>query len=906
MSTLAEQMASLNVAPAQTPPSTLAEQMASLNVAPAQTPDAGVGAEVAAKYKELFTPEPTAAQAIGDVGARLFETPEALINLPQTLATLPSTIAEGMGAYPEGSTQRFSDKTFGSPITEKIGLGPFFDQMTTPMVNREENPKTRAVGTALSWGAGAPISKLSKASTLPDLAMGAGAAGGEYLFGKEGEAGGGVLGFLGAALRGKLKAPTMDKPSVQAERLMTTMLADTPDAQAKITKALEDGVSGTVADLAESPNMYSVEKTLSSDPAQSALRGDIAKAVTQSEADTVKQLDELIPSASVEPAQLAAQKQLDEARLALDADKTAQGDKLTAGVNAQIDTAKALESQMGRELSDSKDLVASLRANADAAQGTVAGAKTPVNASRSIFDEYNILDENMSIPMREAYKVIDDAAPINAGKAVAKMDVDKAGLNLAATDADNYTKAYKEHLDKIESWKTSAVEPKEITAVVRNMKQQIADSSEGGIRKLSRKDAIANDMVKTLETHLDDPINVDGFKGFGNATALARDKFDAVTPETVGTARKNNVAETFTDTLSYSGKAGAQTARLADRAKDPAVLQGHKDVIAAAAKEKGMFGGKGVDDAFMKQYSGFLGEFPKEQAKYQAMADANNTAASAATEGAKTQTALTKAVAKSQKSTDVSRQGLTQSLKRLDDITETAKGNAGNGVVSQFGAEPKFTVGAAMSAKKEVENTKKLSDLNAWAKNEGVEPAFKGQVKDELMGRLFPESGTGLRQATGASAKAFKATKQRLIDSKIMTQDEADAVTKALETNAGRQAARQAAGMTEVSPKLTPEQKQMAAAAAVVAVTTTGIPHALFAIGFTRRMIEQSMVNMKMSAAGKDKMAEFMTNPEKYRKAHDLMKKINADKRKPTPDTMANVVRAVVGTTNTTKQDEEE
>ena len=856
-------------------------------------------------YVAAFTPEtpvePSVMERVGDVAAKINEANLGVVDLPYYALKGAGWLGEKAGLHPEGATSR----AMGEPFSERGVLKDFKRAVTSPFVDREKNPKTRAAGTAASWMLGAPVSKLSKASALPDIAMGAGAAAGEYLGDEMGEVSGGIGAALAALLRGKFKLPS-NKALEQAEDLTTKMLSDTPDAQAKIAKATEEGVVGTLADLAESPNMYNVEKTLSSDAAHAPLREAIRQAIAKSEADTVKRVSDVIPTASTGPVKLAAQKQLSDAELALDMENIAQTDKLKAGLEAKKATAKSLEGQMGRELSESENLVSALRGKADAAQGKLAGRESPVEASKSLFEKYNILDQNMSVPMKEAYKVIDAAPPINAGKAVSNADAAYDALKLAPTDAASFTKAYKEHLTKIEGWKTSPVEPKEIQAVISEMKQQITDASEGGIKALSRKDSIANGVVKTLEEQLNIPDNVSGFSGFADATKLARAKFDAVSPDTVGKARRANVPETFTDTLSYTGKKGAQTARLAKQSGDTSVVKAHLDTIGAAAKETGLYGGKGVDDAFMKKYSGFLDEFPSEKAEYQKIADANRVSAAAATEGAHTQSALKQAVTKSQAATDKSAGGLDKAIEQLNRITGTAKTQAGKGTVESFGKEPMDTALGLISPKQDVARTKQLTELTEWSKTAGVEDSFKGQVKDALMDRLFPDSGTGLRQATAASSKAFKPAKERLVASGVLTRAEADAVSKALETNAGRQAARAAAGLTEITPTLTPKQKQLAAAAAVTAVTTTGIPHALFAVGFTKRMIEQTMVNMKMSAAGREKMAEFMTNPEKYTEAYEMMKKINAAKGKPSAEKMANVARAVVGAANTTNQDAEE
>tara|TARA_R110000772_G_scaffold25194_2_gene65838 strand:+ start:894 stop:3614 length:2721 start_codon:yes stop_codon:yes gene_type:complete len=906
MSTLAEEMAALGHTP-DPAKSTLANEMAALGFAANAAPTPTEGEQVAGKYKDMFATEPTEPtpfQRVADVGAKIFETPRGMIDLPYTALKLSGALGEKMGIRGKGST----DSMLGLPTTQREPLKSFFDGVTTPRVNREDNPVTRAVGTGLSWAMPMPVSKLSKISTVPDALMGGGAAAGEYFGGETGEAAGGIGGLIAGLLRGKIMPSPVDKATRQAEDFTTKILGDRAEESVdRINTAKQGGKLDnlTLADATDDPTMYAVEKTMASTPEGSGLRQEIEQIVSKAEADTLAQASDVIPSAPSGAARLAADRKLEGGAEALDATRDANVDELTAGLEAKKNTARALEGQMGRELSDSKDLVAALRSEADVAQGTVAGANTPVNASRSIFDEYNRLDENMSVPMKEAYKVIDAAPPVNAGKAVAKMDAARAKLNLADTDADDFAKAYKEQLDKIEGWKTSSVEPKEITAVVRKMKQQIADGKLANGGSLNRQDSIANELVYELDEALNVPTNVSGFKGFGDATALAKARFDAVTPKTVGSARRANVPETFTQTLNYTGQKGAETAVLAKQAKDPAVLQGHLDVIAAAAKEKGMYGGKGVDDAFMKEYSGFLDEFPAEKAKYQAIADKNRVAAAAAKEGATTQSALNKAVTASQKSTSAEAKGLAASVKRLNEITGTAKQNLEKGAVEAYSKEPKDSLAILMTPKKEMQKGSTLTELNDWSIAEGVNDSFKGDVKDTLMDRLFPEGGTGLRQATGTSAKAFKDVKDNLVKSKILTQKQADDVYTALKSNAGRQAAREAAGLTTVTYKVTPEQKRLAGIAAVAAVSSTGIPHALFAVGFTRRMIEQTMVNMKLSDAGKAKIAEFITDPEKYAEAYKMMKDINAAKGKPSAAKLANVARAIVGAGNINQSSED-
>tara|TARA_R110002153_G_scaffold274037_1_gene446775 strand:- start:13973 stop:16687 length:2715 start_codon:yes stop_codon:yes gene_type:complete len=904
MSTLAEEMAALGHTP-DPAKSTLANEMAALGFAANAAPTPTEGEQVAGKYKDMFATEPTEPtpfQRVADVGAKIFETPRGMIDLPYTALKLSGALGEKMGIRGKGST----DNMLGLPTTQREPLKTFFDGVTTPRVNREENPITRAVGTGLSWAMPMPVSKLSKISTVPDALMGGGAAAGEYFGGEEGEVAGGLSGLIAGLLRGKIMTPSVDKATRQAEDFTTTILGDRAEESVdKINKLKKGGKldNFTIADATNDPTMYAVEKTIASAPEGSVLRQDIEQIVSKAEADTLAQASDVIPTADSGAARLAADRKLEGGAEALDATRDANVDELTAGLEGKKNVARALEGQMGRELSESKDLVASLRAEADMAQGTVAGANTPVNASRSIFDEYNRLEENMNVPMREAYARIKDAPKVDASKAVDAMTAMYKELGLNPRNKDNFTEKYSEYITEINKWAKKSVTPDEIDSVIRDMKQEVSNVYAAKTAKYPEK--VANQVIKSLEDALNIPENVSGFSGFADATKAARAKFDATLPEKIGDARKSNIPETFTSTVNYKGVEGARTAVLAKQADDPAVLQGHFDVIAAEAREAGRFGGKGVDDAFMKKYGGFLDEFTDESAKYQKIADANRRAADAAKEGATTQSALNEAVTASQKSTSAEKKGLAASVKRLNEITGKAKQALEKGAVEAFSKEPKDALAILLTPKKEMEKGRKLTELHDWSKAEGVNDSFKGAVKDTLMDRLFPEGGTGLRQATGTSAKAFKDIKDNLVKSKILTKKQADDVYAALKSNAGRQAAREAAGLTTVTTKLKPEQKRLAGIAAVAAVSSTGVPHALFAVGFTRRMIEQTMVNMKLSDAGKAKIAEFITNPEKYAEAYEMMKKINAAKGKPSAAKLANVARAIVGAGNINQSSED-
>tara|TARA_R110000737_G_scaffold108221_6_gene140965 strand:+ start:11153 stop:13876 length:2724 start_codon:yes stop_codon:yes gene_type:complete len=907
MSTLAEEMAALGHTPDPTK-STLANEMAALGFAANAAPTPTEGEQVAGKYKDMFATEPTEPtmfQRTADVGAKIFETPRGIIDLPYTALKLSGALGEKMGIRGKGST----DSMLGLPTTQREPLKSFFDGVTTPRVNREENPATRALGTGLSWAMPLPVSKLSNLSSIPDVLMGAGAAAGEYLGGDIGEVGGGVGGLIAGLLRGKIMPSPVDSATRQAEEFTTKMIGDTAEESVDTIDSLKQGGelgNLTLADATKNPTMYDVERTMTATPEGSVLRQDIEQMVAKAEAATLKQASDVIPTVDSGAARLAAKRQLESGEEALDAVNSAKTDELTAGLEGKKNTARALEGQMGRELSDSKDLVAALRANANVAQGTVAGANTPVNASRSIFDEYNRLEENMNVPMKEAYARIDNAPKVDASKAVEELDKWFKTTDIDPTQLKDFTAKYRKNMDEILSLKKKTVRPKEIDTIVKKMNKKIEDAREGGIRKLGdNDDRIALGVVKKLEDALNIPDNVSGFSGFADAKKAAKAKFDATLPETVGTARKANVPETFTDTLNYTGKAGAQTARLADQANNPAVLQGHFDVIAAEAREAGRFGGKGVDDAFMKNYGGFLDRFPNESAKYQKIADANRVASVATKEGAATQSALNKAVTASQESTSTEIKGLSASLKKLNKITVSAKQELQKGAVEAYSKEPKDSLALLLTPKKEMQKGKTLTELNDWSKAEGINDAFKGDVKDVLMDRLFPESGAGLRQATGASAKAFRDVKDNLVKSDILTQKQADDVYTALKSNAGRQAAREAAGLTTVTYKVTPEEKRLAGIAAVAAVSSTGIPHALFAVGFTRRMIEQTMVNMKLSDAGKAKIAEFITDPEKYAEAFKLMKTINAAGSQPSAAKLATVARAIVGSGNINQSSED-
>jgi hypothetical protein len=845
------------------------------------TPAPAPAAVVPPESGRVPTADPSILEGAAHVAGGVAEIPFDVMDLPNLIASGTGWGLEKLG-YPEAAEtyEGLFPKASELPYVKDLkGL------LTDPFVEKGTNPALDAGRTFASWASPGIVAKAKGLTAVPDVLAGLGAAGAEYLSDGNplGETAGGIAGLLAGALRGKTPG---DKAVNQASDFITDITSESPDAQAKLVKAIEGGDKGTLADFTESPGAYNLEHTMGQKG--SGLRQQIEDATLEAENVMQGQVSGVIPNAPLASSKIAAERNIADAQAGLETDRVATLQQVQQADEAATAAALAKEARMSAEIGDSQAISASLRGEADAAQGTLANQLTPPEASKQLHADYAVLDAEKKVIEKAAWRKLDDSPAIDVSDAVKDLPVFLNDMKLAKTHAKAVRSAFSAELDAIESWGKNAVEPKEIQAVLSNMKQKIHDAGVTG--KTPFEHTVGQNIVKYVETML---VETPTTKGFKEAISATVDRNKTARPDSMGKLRNSPDIETFSDRVNFTGSKGAGTARLVEQSGNPAVVESAHNTVRAAGKAAE----NGVDEAFMAKHKGYLDAFPDLQKELQDIAAAKTDVASDAVAAGTREGGLSAAIEASAKAREAAPTALNKALGQVNTGTAKMKAAANKGPIADFAADADGRAYALLDGKTSEAGTKELTDLHDWAKTNSVDASFKARIKGQLLDKLFPETKS-LTRATGKSASEFNKVKQRLMDSGILSEKEVAGIEKALKTTTDRQTARKAAGFVEVAPKVTGGEKLAATAGALVTVASTGMPHALLATRFTRDLIESEIKRRKLSPAAQTKIAEFIVNPEQYADAYKRLNAARAKGGRLDAEKMQDILRAVVATGN--------
>ena len=822
----------------------------------------------------------------------------AVNSVPFDLLDTPNMIGQGAGwglnkMGFEGAGETVSTMFPKLSESNLLGLKPLKDAVTTPHVADGAAPLAEKLHTATEWGIGAPSSKAQKVSMLPDFLMSTGAVAGEQLGewagnSQIGEVAGGVVGFLSSLLRGKTG---LSKSDTKAVDLVSDVIDETEGARTKLNQGVARKDSGTLADLTEAQGMYNVEAGVA--PQGSSVRDDIDRAVAQSDAKLQNDIGDTLPDADLEQSRLASQQDV---QTKLENAILNQGTEV-AQAQAVADAEDALNktewANIEGKTRESQAIADALREDSNAAQEVLNTQPIPSDASKNLATAIDAEEALDSAASDKAWAVIDDAGAIDASAAANSVPDFIDSLKLAPTSDKKFRAAYGDDLETIKGWGANPVEPKEIQAVLSNIKEKMSDSVnvQG---KTPFASVNAGKVVKHLENMLVDPKITTGFDGFKEAIASTVRKYDRTKSEKMGKTRVSPDVETFTERLGYKGQGGASTARLIKKIDSPDAIEKSHDVVRADGNDLG------VTEAFMQERKGYFAAFPKFQKEMQAIADKNTLSVKGAATNKANQTELEKALSEVEQGFNETKGGLTKAKDAAKAKAAASAINAGKGLVADFSRDAEGTInkilGKAKGEGSRVQGAQ-LKELHDWAKAEGVEESFKSQVKQQLMAKMFPADKVGLAKANNSTLKTFMQNKQRLIDGDVFTEAQADAIQKEIVTIAEQKLKRGKASPDELTPELSEIEQSLSTAAALVTVASTGLPHAFIATAFTRTQIQNLMKSNKLPKKSQKKVAEFMVNPEKYQEAYQLLLESRAKGGKLSKERMNDVIRAVIGTT---------
>tara|TARA_R110002167_G_scaffold252882_1_gene459222 strand:- start:765 stop:3416 length:2652 start_codon:yes stop_codon:yes gene_type:complete len=831
---------------------------------------------------------PSLPQQAAHVATAVNRVPFDIIDTPNMVGQAAGWGLDKMGFEDAGKTA----STMFPKLSESRFIKPLKDAVTSPFVAAGAAPLTEKLHTATEWGVGAPMAKVQKTSMMPDLLMSGGAVLGDEIGrffddGQTGEVVGGVSGFLASLLRGK---KGIGKNDAKAVELVSDAIDKTEGANAKLNQAVARQDSGTLADLTEAQSIYNIEAGIA--PKGSPMRDDIDRAVAQTDAKLQSDIGSTLPDGSLETSRVAAQQDL---QGRLDEVELNRGNEVIQA-QAAADAEDALNAAEWTTLEgkgrESQAIADALRADSNAAQEVLNTQPIPSDASKNLAGDLDTIDRFDKRAESRAWSVIDDAGAIDVSQAAKNMDDFSATLKLPPTDAEAIKVAFRPEFDRITSWTKAGVEPKEIQSVLRNMKQKIADNAADGSPDYAHTSA--KKMVRYLESQLTDTTVTQGFDGFREAIASTVKRFDRTKAEKVGKARRSPETETLTDRLGYTGKGGAATARLIKKTESPVAIEKSHDVIRAEGKDKG------VDEKFIKDHQGYLSAFPEFNAEMQAIANKRTKADAGASANTTNQTQLEKALSEVDKGFEETRKGLTKTREAANIKAGKQVVDSGKGLVADFSRDAEGTINKLLGKAKgegSLVEGKQLSELHEWAKTKGVEESFKSHVKQQLMNKMFPDDTVGLAKATNATLKTFKQNKQRLVDAGIFTQKQADTLEKEIATIAAQKVKRSRASADPLAPELTAMEERMSMAAAIATVGSTGLPHALILTSFAKGVIQDFMKSQKLPKKAQKKVAEFMLNPEKYQKAHQMLIESKAKGGQLSKERMNDVIRAVISTT---------
>ena len=799
------------------------------------------------------------------VGRGMLDTVDIGYNLEQ-LADQGLKWAGVEGGLPgETSTTKPSDAIPQS--WQEVIAGREFD--------REGNEKVDSARTAAEWAGPGLIPKaIRKAGNkLPEILAGGGAAAGQYIddwFGEDSVIGQMVGGLLGGVAGGVRRSA--DQIDAQAASIVQDVIDLDPGSRKVLEASLAAGDVGTLGDLAVDAGLSSAQTTRLLD-----LEGGLKS----------KYQDSRIAFNDKEG--LRAQQVADRTADVFDADVSTTGGLEAAKAqlasrNAKIDS--GVTTARGRVIDDTTAAMDKLDESVQAAERQLEGT----NQALGVADE-TLATANQAIdtPLSSADASIGvDRALSEGEKAFIKSDVqpawdahDQAGkidvtdvnatvkqyLNsLSPVDKKKLLKKYESEIniyklwetptpDKLDSFtgrltgaeapppkRTPTADPKEVSTYISDMKKAAAEtraSATGGGRPEKLLDDLYNavDDAYTVQNPL-----------YGAAQAKTAEKFKRFSPGKVGKARRGDEAELFTQKLPMEGQGGALATRLLGDADIPTTQPALTEVLRAAAADAG-----GVTPAFMRQYRSVLDKLPPAvRQEFQAAVDATEGQASALKQTTAAQNAAVSARAKAESGGLKEAATKETQLGKVDRRKQGLQNTRDKNIVTKYANSPTKTIKDLAMGEDSAGELKRLYDFQV---KQGQGDSFKAAVYESLADNDM-NKGTELG----------KSVRKNLVDSGILTADEADKASSALARNKSS-----ALRKSSIASKLdayggTGNETDNLLASLGSAVIVGGLPgsQSLLVGGAVRRKLRQMLVQRGTKPAELKRIEEFLLDPQEF------------------------------------------
>ena len=668
-------------------------------------------------------------------------------------------------------------------------------------------------------------------------------------------------GFFGAKTPRSEKLTKSEKDAIRV--ITKNLRASTPESIDNLRKNVAKGEKGTLADLMESPNMYGVEEKLADVTSSNTFSRKVGEMRADRLAGAVDDAKAVLPQVDSTPFIQGLQK---ESRKRLGRINTVGKQKSSVAAAQANDAAREaarLESAMLREEAKVIDKVNKLQ-NLDTTPAAVKNAPRLSKASSKLAENTKKL---AGARFEKANKVMDDykqTPPVDIRNETTKMlDDFNAEYADSVNDLSDMKRLYGDELRKIQRWETEPATPTDILNVTKTLRDKTwkAKDSEAYAH------TIADNLRQKLNAMLEDAPNTETYR---KANKLYAQTYSDVIPPKVQKALKEDNADLFAESLKLHGTNGAYIARWAKGMDSKRVENNVKKVLNSLADNEG------VDEKFMSKYKEILLEFPDLKRQFRSKITADNKVGR---DIAKVQSTSKLKQATLKDSASAAKQQETLALdnkKAALERAEDARTAANKSTVGKFATEPAKELKSHLTNINAEAGVQGLKTLKRQAVKDGNMDGFKAQINEQIADLVLTKTDD-LSKATGKTLSKFENVKKRLLKAEVITPEEAENLTASYKRIRAIQKSGDKITPAQIIETLTGWDNIKASAlslGALQALPTSS--HQLILANRIKDAANALIVASKNKPETLLRMEEFILNPEKFLKAIDKTKDVDA------------------------------
>lgn len=714
-------------------------------------------------------------------------------------------------------------------VSDLPGLRQAREFLVDEKIDREQAPLADSARTLGEYAVGGVANLARKASALPDLVSGAGAALGEvaeeYLTDGDPSGFGEAVGSLAGLVAGKPRVPKADRADYAAFKYIEEHADNPQQAIANLREALARGDEGSLASLTGDNALLNIEMGGAQDP---KFRQQLEEVDANLQAQISERVQDQLSDASPGSDAIDASNQVDQVEYMADA--TADAQKTAADQAA--DAAKVQANEAGLPL---------------------ATTQRPAQTSARLHDDYNQAEAEFKAEVEDPAWTEFRESTATLSMEPVFANIDETLNNLDPAEALSFRKKHGGLINESNVWdstdealeilgpdgkpitqegpRTGRATPNDFSDWIRRINERIEDAGTKPDGTLNREGVLLAQVRDSAQ---------DGLEQSSGLYAAARDatrtKNQQYRPGRVGDVRstKSTGPETFTGQLNLKGNSGARIIREIKQSNDPRLVNDvveHLKAEAAAAD--------GVDAKFLDTYRDVIDALP-EQAQAQ-FYDTSN------------------------------KRGLAQAAsQRADDVAKTADAEA-QGLKKAVQGESfyKFSQNPDKVLDMEIDE---LADLKANLEVAGSLDNLKGRIRDLIEDKYFV-SPEGLSQARTKDLVSFRKDLNKLKESGILTDIEVNAMLDEFSRSGTLQQRKNALSRTM---DLQGQEFDQLAASGLSAVIMNVLPfggsESLMMGGALRRFIRKKMTGAEVKADQVKALEEMILNPEKYVTSADKFK----------------------------------